>query len=111
MPRRIRQIDVYLPLNYNDGSPIPLEEFQSLEIQLLSRFGGITSTHRKFPLQGIWRSEGIVYRDEVVIFGAMDFSKRTDFEMLRYLQSLKSRLKKRFDQLEILITLQEMTAI
>ena len=111
MPRRIRQIDIYLPLNYNDGTPIPNEEFQALEIQFLSRFGGVTSTHRDFPLQGLWQSGGITFRDKVVILGILDFTRHTEFETLRYLQLLKGRLKRKFDQREILITLQELTAI
>lgn len=41
----------------------------------------------------------------------MDFRGETQLACLRYLERLKARLKKRFDQLEILITVAEMLAI
>ena len=111
MPRPIRSIEVYLPLDYNDGRPIPASKFVALQEELLGRFGGVTSTQRQFPLQGLWQSETQVYQDRVVVFTVMDFGKETQFETIRYLERLKGRLKKRFDQLEILITVQELLAI
>lgn len=41
----------------------------------------------------------------------MDFREETQLECLRYLERLKNRLKKKFDQLEILITVTELLAI
>src|SRR5688572_17396580 len=111
MARQIRHIEIYLPLTYNDGAPIAYGEFQQLETQLLARFGGVTSTRRQFPLRGIWQSEGIVYQDRVVIFGVMDFSTRSELATLQYFTRLKTRLTKQFDQLEILITIHELTAV
>lgn len=111
MPRPIRAIEIYLPLDYNDGRPIPESKFLSLQRQLLARFGGVTSTQRQFPLQGVWQSGEEVYQDRVVVFSVMDFRSETELELLRYLQRLKERLKKKFDQLEVLITVQEMTVI
>jgi len=111
MPRQIRHIEVYLPLDDNDGAPFAESKFASFGDQLLSKYGGYTATQRKFPLRGIWRSEEVVYQDRVMVFSVMDFSTRTEFETLRQLQSLKTRLKKQFEQLEILITLHPIIAI
>ncbi len=47
----------------------------------------------------------------MVVFNVMDFRAETQLECLRYLQRLKGRLKKKFDQLEILITVTESLAI
>ena len=41
----------------------------------------------------------------------MDFEAQMQFERIRYLERLKVRLKKKFEQLEILITIQELVAI
>ncbi len=41
----------------------------------------------------------------------MDFRSKNQFESLRFLERLKTRLKKKFDHLEILITVQELLAI
>ena len=111
MARLIRSIDIYLPLDYNDGRPIPESKYLSLQQELLNRFGGVTSVQRQFPLQGFWQSGPDTYHDRVVVFSVMDFREETPMECLRYLEKLKRRLKKKFDQLEILITVAEMLAI
>jgi hypothetical protein len=111
MPRPIRGIEVYLPLDYNDGSPIEESMFVGLQHELLARFGGVTSIQREFPLQGLWKSRAKVYQDRVVVFTVMDFEAKTQLETLRYLEKLKTRLKKKFEQLEVLITVQEMLAV
>ena len=107
MARPIRSIDIYLPLDYNDGRPIAEAKYLTLQQELLSRFGGVTSVQRQFPLQGIWQSGANVYYDRVVVFSVMDFRGGTQIECLRYLARLKARLKKKLDQLEILITVTE----
>ena len=111
MARPIRSIDIYVPLDYNDGRPIPESKYVSLQRELLDRFGGVTSVQRQFPLQGVWQSGTDTYRDRVVMFSVMDFREGTQLECLRYLERLKNRLKKKFNQLEILITVAEMLAI
>jgi hypothetical protein len=86
MPRPIRSIEIYLPLDYNDGHPIEESKFVGLQNELLTRFGGATSTQRRFPLPGLWQSGDEVFQDRVVVFSVMDFRTQTDFETLRYLQ-------------------------
>jgi hypothetical protein len=66
---------------------------------------------RQFPLHGLWRAESDVVQDRVVVFTVMDFRAENQFQSLRFLERLKARLKKKFDQLEILITVQELLAI
>ena len=46
-----------------------------------------------------------------MVFSVMDFTAPTEFERIRYLERLKARLKKKFDQLDILITVQELVSI
>ena len=111
MARPIRSIEIYLPLDYNDGRPVPESKYVSLQQELLDRFGGVTSVQRQFPLQGAWQSGSHVYHDRVVVFSVMDFRAGSQLDCLRYLEKLKGRLKKKFDQLEILITVAELLAI
>jgi hypothetical protein len=111
MARPIRGIEVFLPLDYNDGRPVPPSKFTGVQEELLARFGAVTSIQREFPLQGVWKSGEDVYHDRVVVFSVMDFRAGTQIESLRYLERLKARLKKRFDQLETLITVAELLAI
>jgi hypothetical protein len=111
MVRPIRSIDIYLPLDYNDGRPISESKYISVQQELLNRFGGVTSVQRQFPLQGIWQSGTEIYHDRVVVFSVIDFREETQLECLRYPERLKGRLKRRLDQLEILITVAEMLSI
>src|SRR5262249_40093273 len=111
MPRLIRNIDIYLPLDFNDGRSIPESKYVALQQELLTRYGGVTSIQRQFPLHGLWQSGETVYQDRVVIFSVMSFRDESQFLTLRCLERLKERLKPKLDQLEILITVQEMLAI
>ncbi len=111
MARPVRSIEIFLPLDFNDGEPIPASRYVSIQRELLQRFGGVTSVQRDFPLQGIWQAGGDVYHDRVVVFSVMDFRIETEVECLRYLERLKVRLKKKLDQLEILITVTQSLAI
>ena len=111
MPRPVRRIEIYLPLEYNDGRPIADAKYLVLQSELRARFGGVTSTQRQFPLQGAWHFGEEMYEERVVVFTMMDFRDQPEAELLRYLDRLKKRLMKKFDQLEILITVQELLAI
>ena len=111
MARPIRSIDIYLPLDYNDGRPIPEAKYVALQQELLNRFGGVTSVQQQFPLQGTWQTGSETYHDRVVVFTVMDFRDETQLQCLRYLERLKARLKKKLEQLEILITVAELLAI
>ncbi len=111
MAKPIRSVEIYLPLDYNNGEPIPETKFVSLQQELLTRFGGVTSIQRQFPLTGVWQSGEEIYYDQVVVFSVIDFHDDTHIENLRYLQRLKTRLLRKFDQLEILITVADLLAI
>jgi hypothetical protein len=111
MARPIKSIEIYLPLDYNDDRPIPESKYATLMQELLNRYGGVTSVQRQFPLQGVWQRGMEVYHDRVVVFSVMDFRQETPLASLRYLERLKARLKKKFDQLEILITVADLLAI
>ncbi len=111
MARPIRNIEIYLPLDYNDGRAIPESIFISIQRELLNRFGGVTSVQRQFPLQGVWQSGTDVYHDRVVVFTVVDFRAETQLQCLRYLERLKGRLQKKLDQLAILMTVAELLAV
>ena len=111
MPRPVRRVEIYLPLEYNDGRRIADEKYLRLQSDLRKHFGGVTSTQRQFPLQGAWHFGEDVFEERVVVFTMMDFRDQPETELFKYLDRLKKRLMKTFDQLEILITVQEMTAV
>ena len=63
--RDAREYDLYLPLRFNDGSPIEPEKIARLKKRLHDRFGGLTF----FPQQneGIWKVGTVTFREEIVI--------------------------------------------
>ena len=94
----MKEYDIFVPLCFNDGSPIEAEKFQELQESLLGRFGGLTFFPQ--PNKGLWRMAGITYRDEIVIYRVIASAA----ERARpFLENLKERLKADFGQEEILI--------
>jgi|SRR5262245_752311 len=101
MPRAARRYDVFLPLAFNDGRPIPGALFNAVERRLLARFGGVTALRRDAPLRGAWQAESQIYLDDVIVVTVIDFRPRGSG---RFIGELKRDLLRDFDQLEILIT-------
>jgi hypothetical protein len=95
----VKEYDIYLPLRYNDGSPVEVRKFQNLQRRLLDQFGGATFFPQ--PNQGLWRMGDVTYHDEIVIYRVLTERGRT---ARRFLRQLKQELKKAFRQEEILIT-------
>jgi hypothetical protein len=62
----VKEYDLFLPLTYNDGSPIESKRFQNLQEQLLAEFGGVTFFPQ--PNEGLWQLGEVVYKDEIVIY-------------------------------------------
>lgn len=61
----MKEYDVYLPLSFNDGRPVPDEQIQRFKKLLLDQFGGLT--HFPQENEGLWKFGGITFRDKVVI--------------------------------------------
>ena len=102
----MKEYDIFVPLSYNDGSPVEPEKFQDLQEVLLEHFGGLTFFPQ--PNRGFWRMAGVTYRDEIVIYrviGAAGEKSR------RFLEDLKERLKADFDQEEILIVQRDVATL
>jgi hypothetical protein len=64
-------IEILLPVADNAGTPFPREAFDRVRRELAERFGGVTAFVRA-PASGLWRDDdGVVRRDEIVIFEVM----------------------------------------
>jgi len=94
----VKEYDVFVPLNYNDGSPIAAEKFQRIQTFLLEHFEGLTFFSQ--PNDGFWKMGGVTYRDEIVIYRVLSTKPRT---ARRHLRVLKEQLKQDLDQEEILV--------
>lgn len=94
----MKEYDIYVPLYYNDGSPVEAEKFQRLQEELLDRFEGLTFFPQ--PNEGFWKMAGVTYRDEIVIYRVITVAEE---DARQFLADLKEQMKSRFDQEEILI--------
>jgi CRISPR/Cas system-associated protein Cas10 (large subunit of type III CRISPR-Cas system) len=94
----VHLIEIFLPLNSNDGIPLPSDEFGRVREQLVERWGGVTAFTRT-PAKGVFLQNGNERtEDEIVVYEVM--VKRID--KLWWL-SYKRDLETRFSQQEILI--------
>lgn len=71
----MKGFDLFVPLTFNNGEPIPASLFQSLQRRLLSRFGGLTFFPQ--PNRGFWKMGDITYRDEIVVYRVTALSRQT----------------------------------
>ena len=102
----MKEYDIFVPLRYNEGTPIEADKLQDLQDELLARFGGLTYFPQ--PNQGFWRMSGITYRDEIVVYRVL----ATEVDLARqFLSSLKERLKTQLRQEEVLIVERDVTTL
>ena len=94
----MQEYDLFIPLLYNDGTPIDVAKFQDLQKRLLNQFGGLTFFPQ--PNQGFWVMGDVTYRDEIVIYRVLAAKRRV---ARQFLARLKEELKKSLQQEEILI--------
>jgi hypothetical protein len=92
----VKEYDLYVPLTYNDRTPIERTKLVRLRNRLLRQFGGLTF----FPQQndGFWTVAGVTYHDAIVIYRVIAGDVRA---ARRFLRRLKEELKRDLDQEEI----------
>ena len=90
-------IEIFLPLNRNDGSAQPGERFAKVRTELVERFGGLTAFTRA-PAEGLWAEDGDVSRDAIVILEVMDASFDAG-----WWRAYRATLERRFEQEAVLV--------
>lgn len=95
-------IEIYLPMNANDGTPVAPALFDQIERQLTEKFGGVTA-HRRAPAQGRWKSADQTQVDQVAIFEVI-----VDAPDKEWWAHYRSELEARLFQEKILITARDI---
>jgi hypothetical protein len=91
-------IEIFLPLNANDGTPQPVGLFHHVREQLADQFGGVTAFTRN-PAKGLSLMEGNERsEDDIIVYEVM-----VEAVDRPWWQRYKCELKERFQQEEILI--------
>ena len=62
----MKEYEIYVPLYYNDETPVEVRKLQQLQKRLVDQFEGLTFLPQ--PNQGIWKMGGVTYRDEIIIY-------------------------------------------
>ena len=85
-------IQLFLPLQDNDGKRFDSGSFETVRKELVDRFGGVT-VYTRSPGEGIWKdASGSVSRDSVLIFEVM--SPRREMQWWRdYRRVLEARFR------------------
>ena len=80
----MKEYELFLPLYYNDGTPIAPGVIPALRVRLLEQFNGVTF----FPQsnEGYWQMAGVTYRDEIVIFRVVASKPRVARRFFRQLK-------------------------
>jgi hypothetical protein len=88
-----------LPLQFNDGSPVPNDRIVDTLLDLEKQFGAVSSETQ--IIRGLWHHQGELYRDELVrVF--VDVADTA--ENRQFFEQFKEKIKERFGQIEIWIT-------
>lgn len=94
----MKEYELYVPLTFNDGTPVADEIIDRIGERLLEQFGGCTFFPQ--PNKGLWKMGDVVFRDEVVIFRVLTTKVRP---ARRFFRELKQVLLRELRQEEILI--------
>jgi hypothetical protein len=95
----LRRYEILLPLQFNDGQPIPETLTAEAILELRERFGAVSCETQ--TIQGQWESAGVIFRDHLArVF--VDVPDTPDNR--QFFVQFKERLKGRFQQLEIWLT-------
>jgi len=94
----VREYDIYIPLTFNDGTPVSGRIIDRIGARLLRQFGGVTFFPQ--PNQGMWKMGQVVFRDQIVVFRVLADKVKS---ARRFLGKLKEQLKAELDQEEILV--------
>ena len=85
------RFEILLPLEFNDGRPVPREFLAEAAVEVQRRFGGVSWESQ--VVEGIWRQGEVEYRDRLnrLFVDAEDTEENRQFFI-----GLKARLKSRF---------------
>jgi hypothetical protein len=96
--------NVFLPQQYNDGSPIEEEKFVALQQELAQQFEGVTRfTAPLFPMHGSWMGLGFLQTEAINIYSV--YAENIN-EAREFFDTAVERWKSKecFDQKAILVT-------
>ncbi len=90
-------IQILLPINMRDKTPVPAEMFARVRAELTERFGGVTAYSRS-PATGLWKTaDDEIERDQVIMIEVV-----VEVFDREWWASYREQLEQRFGQEEVL---------
>jgi hypothetical protein len=96
MSNRWRRFEALLPLQFNDGRPVPPEWLAEAVLEIVDHFGA--ASYETQQVEGHWRHGGVLYQDDLVrlVVDVPDTPSNR-----QWMRRFKSRWKARLEQLEL----------
>ncbi len=96
MNSKLRRFEILLPLQFNDGRDVPGDWLAEAVLEIVAYFDAASYETQK--VEGHWRHQGVLYRDNLVkiIVDAPD--EETNREWMR---EYKKRWKQKLEQLDL----------
>ena len=96
MSNRLRRFEILLPLQFNDGREVPPDWLAEAVLEIVEKFDAASYETQK--VEGHWRHQGILYRDNLVkiIIDAPDEEANRE-----WMREYKARWKQKLEQLEL----------
>ncbi len=96
MNSKLRRFEILLPLQFNDGREIPPDWLAEAVLEIVEHFDAASYETQK--VEGHWRHQGILYRDNLVKIVVDTTDEEANREWMR---EYKARWKEKLEQLEL----------
>ncbi len=106
MSDSFRRFEILLPLQFNDGQPVPDELIGQTLIELRTRFGAASCETQ--VILGEWEHHDLVFRDKLV---RLFVDAPNTVQSRQFFLEFKELLKARFKQLDIWLTTYPIEAL
>ena len=96
MSSKLRRFEILLPLQFNDGREVPPDWLAEAVLEIVEKFDAASYETQK--VEGHWRHQGILYRDnlvKIVIDAADEEASR------EWMREYKARWKEKLGQLDL----------
>lgn len=102
----MKEYEIYIPVNYNDGTPVEDEKLVRVRERLLGEFKHLT--YLPAENQGFWTQNSVIYRDRIVMYRVVANDVR---RARRIFRKLKEDLKRELRQEEIFIVEKDVNVL
>ncbi|MEM6315373.1 MAG: hypothetical protein AAF743_14875 [Planctomycetota bacterium] len=106
MPKRLRRVEILLPLQFNDGSVVPPLALGRTLRDIRVKFGAVTTETQL--IRGSWTHKGQVYSDDL---NRLFVDVEEDATTLPWFVDFKQTLLERYRQIDIWMTTYLVEAI